>query len=437
MTSLLRKINPGILSRYIINEIFFFFFTSLFAFTSILLTVRMLKFAGLIINKGVAASQIATVFLSIIPTFLEIAIPLAALLGVMLALARLSGDSEITVIRASGVSFPQLLSPILISGFILFIFGAFVSGYLKPWGYKTLNSTLFEIARTKSTAGLESGVFNKLGKLTLYSESIDDKSGDLVKVLVDDKRDELTRKIVIAQSGKILSDVERRDIIFFLEDGYIHEFIDGKYIITKFTSNSIRLDADEIYNSDITTRGLSPKEMNSKELRTSINDFRDAKQRLKNGEELERSGLPIDIQKQMLNAEINEKELSRRMRKLKIESYLRWSMPAAALILALVAMPLGVQPPRVQRTWGPGFSAIIGIFAFIIYYGLLSVGITFSEGGYIHPYIAAWLPNLIALLVAWFFIHKLSTEKWSSVVEGVQLNLEKLKIKLISYKRSV
>ena len=100
------------------KEILLFSFISVFAFTGLLLTLRMLKFASLIVNKGVEVSQIATVFVSIIPTFLEIAIPLAALLGVMLAFARLSGDSEIIVMRASGISFTQFLGPVLLFGIV-------------------------------------------------------------------------------------------------------------------------------------------------------------------------------------------------------------------------------------------------------------------------------------------------------------------------------
>ncbi|MCI5064648.1 LptF/LptG family permease, partial [bacterium] len=91
-----------ILSRYILREVLTYFAISLFIFTGILFTLRVLKLTSLIVNKGVLLSQVLLVFLSVIPAFLEIAVPLAALLGPMLTLARLSGDSEVIVIRASG-----------------------------------------------------------------------------------------------------------------------------------------------------------------------------------------------------------------------------------------------------------------------------------------------------------------------------------------------
>ena len=93
-----------ILDRYILRETLAYFGISLFAFTGMLLVLRMLRLADLVINRGVELDQVVMVFIAIIPTFLEIAVPLATLLGVMLAFARLSGDSEIVVNRGSGVS---------------------------------------------------------------------------------------------------------------------------------------------------------------------------------------------------------------------------------------------------------------------------------------------------------------------------------------------
>ncbi|MEZ4753352.1 MAG: LptF/LptG family permease [Bdellovibrionota bacterium] len=127
-------------------------------------------------------SQIGMVFISLLPTFLEIAIPMAMLLGVMLAFARLSGDSELIVIRASGISLHKLIVAVACFGAIGTAASLYVSMTLRPWGFQTLSQTLFEIAKSKSTSGLTEGIFNELGKLTLYADSIDYATGDLKKV---------------------------------------------------------------------------------------------------------------------------------------------------------------------------------------------------------------------------------------------------------------
>ena len=237
----------------------------------------MIKFASLIINKGVAFNQIAMVFLSIVPTFLEIAIPLATLLGVMLAFARLSGDSELIVIRSSGISLTQLIRPVLLFGILSAVVCLYVSFELRPWGYRTLANSLFEIARSKSTAGLDQGIFNKLGLLTLYAENIDHSSGELGKAIIDDRRENNKRQLVTAKRGKIISDPEARTITFHLEDGFIHEIIDSKYVLTEYTTNNITMSSEEVYDPTAQKKEKRARMMGNTELSYQLERYSDIK----------------------------------------------------------------------------------------------------------------------------------------------------------------
>ena len=54
------------------------------------------------------------VYLGILPFFLEVTVPTAMLLAVLIALGRLSADSEIVALRASGVSLMQIARPIAV-----------------------------------------------------------------------------------------------------------------------------------------------------------------------------------------------------------------------------------------------------------------------------------------------------------------------------------
>jgi len=264
-----------ILNKYIVREVLVFFLISLAAFTGLLLTVRMLRLTSLIINRGVEFTQIAKVFVSIVPTFLEIALPMATLLGVMLAFARLCGDSEMVVIRASGISFLKFLKPIGIFAIFVTLLSLLVSLVLRPWGFESLSKALFEVAKSRSTSGLNEGVFNKLGNITLYAERIDYSSGDLLRVLVDDKRDEKVRKVVIAKKGKIITDESSQSIYLLLGDGIAHEEVDGKYVRTGFSSNSISINADEILRGE-GKKGVVARELSTSDLKIAIQDFKNA-----------------------------------------------------------------------------------------------------------------------------------------------------------------
>ncbi len=409
-----------IINRYIFKEATAYFFICLIAFTGILLVLRMLKLSSLIINKGVELSQVVMVFLSIIPTFLEIAVPLSALLGVMLAFARFSGDSEIIVIRASGISLFQLIFPVAAFGLLATVMCFFISTELKPWGYRKLESTLFEIARNKSTAGLSEGIFNDLGNITLYADTIEHSTGRLEHVLIDDRRAEESQ-IIIAQRGRILSNPEKKTIVFRLYDGRIHELSNGKYVITDFENNDLETDPEQLFGNQNESQRKRSRELSSANIRSEIalrgrltaEDFLT--------EEEAREPLAVARASTLSNSiEPNEtyKENTKRINRLEIELYQRWALPVAALILALIAMPLGIQPPRTQRTWGAGLSSVIGLLVFVIYFALLSVSVALAEGGALPPAVAVWIPNLITSLVAFYMLKKMSSEQWQSVAQG-------------------
>ncbi len=400
-----------------------YFVLSLLGFTSILLTIKMIRFANLIVNKGVQFSQIAQVFLAIIPTFLEFAIPMAALLGVMMAFARLSGDSELIVTRASGISLINLIRPVLIFGALATACCFVVSHALKPWGYRKLSQVLFEIARSKSTSGLSEGVFNALGQVTLYAEKINYSTGALQNILIEDRRDNEVRKVIVARRGLISSDSVAQTISFHLSDGEIHEQAGQRYTLTHFISNALVFQADELIDVQSDKKETPPDEQDTADLRSGI-DATNAARPL----EVELSafiGPPLpasmtahaELKKTEAKAEF--KSWRKRLSKLKIELGRRFSMPFAALLLALVALPLGIVPPRTQKTYGIGLSIALGAGIFVIYYGILSICFTISETRPAFIAVSLWLPNLVVAGIAAYTLWRIGTERWHSVAEAI------------------
>lgn len=398
-----------ILTRYVLAELITYFVISVLAFTGLLLTLRMLRFAALIVNRGVEFSQIVHIFVAIVPTFLEIAIPLATLLGVMLAFARLSGDSEIIVTRASGISLYQFLIPVLIFSSVVTAGGMYVSTVLRPWGFRELSEGLFDIARSKSTSGLSEGVFNKLGDIVLYADTIDYATGSLSKVVVDDKRETASRKIVIAERGRILSDDSQQTLSLILEDGVVHEELEGNYVLTNFNTNSILVSPAELFKNEA-ARGARPREMDFARLRTQIETFRSVIRGVA-VDPLEQDSRPEELKG------LSAAELNRRYRRAKVELGQRFSMPIAAFVMSFVGMALGIMPPRAQKTWGAGLSATFGLVVFVVYYGIFSMGLALAESGQMKIWIALWLPNILCALAAGYLLKKLASEEWQSIAD--------------------
>jgi len=396
-----------ILSKYILLEIFSFFAISLAAFTGLLLTIRMLRLTSLIVNRGVAYGEIARVFIAVVPTFLEIAIPMSALLGVMLAFSRLCGDSELIVIKASGVSLYSFVRPIAYFAVGVGITSLFVSLVLRPWGFATLSDALFRVARSKATAGLSEGVFNKLGNITLYAESINYANGELSRIIVDDRRSEALRRIVIAKRGRIVADPAQMVITLLLADGTAHELIEKKYTRTEFSTNSINLNPDEIFQSD-SSHALVAREMSTTNLLDVITEYKAALASVDTSEKATIQG-----------ENVPRTELPKKLRRAEIELGQRFSLPVASFIMAFVGVTLGIMSPRTQKTWGAGISATLGLIVFISYYSLLSVGLALADSGSLPIPIALWFPNVFAAVVTIIMYWNLATERWQSVAEGI------------------
>jgi len=379
--------------RYIFKECFYYFLVTLLIFTSLLLSARILKFTNLIVNKGVELNQILIVFISIIPTFMEIAIPISIMLGVMIGISRLSGDSEVIVLRASGVTLNELLKPVIFLGILTTMICFAISIYLRPWGFRTLSKSLYSIARSSTSSSLNSGVFNKLGKLTIYTSNINHQTGTMDNIIIDDQRSDLNRTINIAPKGAIYSNDKTQTISFILDNGTIYEYQKEDFAITNYLKNSINVSSNELYNPEANKQEIKNKELRLKEIN--------------NKEEY--------ISKQ----DWGIKEKNKLLTSLSIEKHRRFAIPFSALLLAILGLPLGIVQPRTQRTWGASLSILLGISSFIIYFSLFSVGNALAEAKTLPTYIALWIPNLLTVFAVFFIYKKLSTEKWNSVSDGL------------------
>ncbi len=389
-----------ILNKYILLEITRLTALCLSVFLGILVTARIVKLTSLVVNKGVNPVDIIVVFVSIIPSFLEIALPMSALLGTMLAFTRLSLDSEIVVMRASGVNLLSLIRPVAVLGIGVTILSFLTSVYLRPLGNSSLANSLFKMASLSTTSNLTEGVFNALGTLTMYTEKIDKETGTLEHVLIDDRRDPSHRMIITAASGKLYSDPVSRMMNLELYDGGIHSSQPNRgYTITAFKENIIRLDPQELANQRA-SQGKKAREMFIPELKEAVAQY----------EAVGKTSGFLEEEKQ-----VYEIELARKL-----------AMPFAAIVLALLAMPLGIHPPRSHNHWGQSLSFLIGMVIFVVYYALLSVGMGLAKEGALPASVSLWIPNIVLAFIAVLSLRQMGSEKWNSILHLLGTTAERI-----------
>lgn len=144
-----------ILFRYLISEIIPPFFLGLLAFTSVLLIGRILRLIELVVTRGVPILQILKLFSLILPTFLEMTVPMAFLLAILLGLGRMSNDQELLAMKASGISPAQILWPVAILAFVIALVTFFLTMFARPVANFALKKELYNIAKSRIGTALK------------------------------------------------------------------------------------------------------------------------------------------------------------------------------------------------------------------------------------------------------------------------------------------
>jgi lipopolysaccharide export system permease protein len=349
-----------ILHRYVFREILVPFALGLGVFTFVLLLARLLKLIELVVNRGIPASHVIRVFCFLLPAFLEVTVPMAMLLAILVAFGRLSADSEITALRSSGVSLYQLVPPVATFVAIVTVATAGLAWYGRPWGNRALRTAMWDIARSRATAGLKPQIFNDdFPGLIIYAEQIDSTADQLERVMIADERDPQQQNTVFARAGYMISDVERETVTLRLLDGTIHTTDAAAHASyqTAFRSYDVNLDLRATL-ADAHERMDDPKEQTIGQLRAAI-------------------------AAKAAEGKVPTAEL--------VEYYRKFSIPFACVVFGLIAMPLGTQANRAVRSRGFAVRLIV-IFA---YYVLLSTGQGFAEQGRVPPIVGLWLPNVV------------------------------------------
>src|SRR3990170_6787392 len=105
-------LRPQILDRYIVHEMLPPTGVGLLVFTFVLLIDQIPRLLAVLVARSADLTTIVRVFLNLLPSIFAITIPMAFLLGVLLAFGRLASESEIVAMRASGISPLRLLRPV-------------------------------------------------------------------------------------------------------------------------------------------------------------------------------------------------------------------------------------------------------------------------------------------------------------------------------------
>ena len=235
-----------LLDRYILRQTIAPFLFALGALTSILLLNQVARRLPKLVGKGLPWSVIGEVFALTIPFIVVMTLPMALLLAILYAFTHLGADSEVTAMKASGVSIRQMLTPVLLAGVLLTCVTFYITDQIHPRSNARLKALITDIGRKKPTLELAEQAINPIPPSTFFLRAgrVDANSGRLKDVAIYDLGQPASRRIIYADSGLIGYDPTGVDVRLRLWHGTIHEAKTASpdlFQVTDFTVNTIRI----------------------------------------------------------------------------------------------------------------------------------------------------------------------------------------------------
>jgi lipopolysaccharide export system permease protein len=355
------------LTHYLISEILPPFCFGLLAFTLVLLIARVVKLIELVVTRGVPSLQIGKLLVLILPTFLELTVPMAFLLAILLGLGRLSQDHEVLAFKASGISPLQILWPIAAVAAVISVATLFLTVFARPAANLALKKELYEIARSRLGTALKEKVFNQeFPKVLIYVEQLVPPGNTAQGILIVDKRDDAREEVILGKVARISAEESTNSLGLKLIDGSIYQRDKNRpgFSQTRFNIYDFKLDLDELIGP-VRRKDDGPKELPFDRLLETIRE------------------------KQQRGASATAE---------RIELHQRISFAFVPLVFCLLGVGLTLLPhgSRAGRSWG----FFLCLFWLLAYYLLLTLGKTLGEKGLLHPVPALWLPNFVVGAIA-------------------------------------
>ena len=174
--------------RYLLSQLLV-----LFGFFSLVLVlIYWINRAVVLFDQLIADGQSATVFLEFtalsLPSVIRLALPLAAFAAAVYVTNRMSTESELVAVQATGYSPFRLARPVLYFGLIVAIFMSVLMHVLVPLSSARLSERQAEIAQNLTSRLLTEGRFiEPIDGVTFYIRDISPDGGLLDIFLFDDR----------------------------------------------------------------------------------------------------------------------------------------------------------------------------------------------------------------------------------------------------------
>ena len=212
----------------------------------VVLSGRFIKFLEKAASGELSVDLMFTMILWRIPSSLELILPLALTLSVLLVMGRMNQDSEMTILSAAGYSDRYLFGMVLVPATVVALVVAWLSLIMSPGLARELDRQVIEKENLTAFDTVVPRRFqtDKSGRL-IYAEAISEDKESLIDVFIVEPLKQKNNEIFL--TGKTarqeLNDGEKYLVLF---DGYRHIGSDVSldWEISKFDRYLIRLNPE-------------------------------------------------------------------------------------------------------------------------------------------------------------------------------------------------
>lgn len=367
-------INRHVLFRYLMKELFLYFFVSFLFFFMIFFVNQILLVAESILKQRVAVSDVMRLIVYSLPMIIAQSAPFATLVGFLMCLGRLASENEILILRACAQSYLVILKPVLILGLLISLASFFVNDYLLPLGKINYNKLYFSIIMSNPSVALEPNSIKRTNDKTLV---IGDVSGENVSDLVFFDNDSDGRaRIIVAQGSSVKKS---------LEPGVLMKIVMGGANLLMFDRSS-KNDYDILFSESL-------------ELNVFESTFLDDNRIVQPGEMTS-----YDLYKKIDEIKKDDETPPKTINRYNLEMSKKFSIPFGSIFFAFFALPFAL---LFGKHNGQTIGLIIGLFVAVLYWAVSLVGQIFSSRSGFYGSLTMWIPNLLVLISAFLAFMRL------------------------------
>ena len=321
------------------------------------------------------------------PFAISYALPMGFLTGVLLTLGRLSADSEITAMRASGISIARIAWPVFLLAALCSAIALYINLESAPWARVQFQREFAQAIRANPQTLIVPKTFIRdfKGCVVYVGAREEKKDGSVLKDIWLWELDEQNRvrRLIRAESGKLVFDAATNSLVLTF----------------------IRAKIEERNSENPEDFSKSPKVFSVdriEHLRIPLDRYLSQSARRMKQEWLTYEQLRTEQARHAAETPAVEKRAEHRQEGMKLELIVqeKFSLSLAVLSFAMIGVPLGIKVSRRETSANLGIALVL-----VLSFYLLTVAIKWLDRHpEVRPDLLLWAPNVIFIgLGLWLY----------------------------------